>query len=109
VARVFGLSTQDSEYQREAVERLHLPFPLLSDAGLGLQRALRLPSFQLDGMTLLKRLVLVVDDGTIVHVFYPVFPPDRSAEEVIAWIRVQQLKRPLPKGFKFDRDEANER
>jgi len=109
VARVFGLSTQDSEYQREAVERLHLPFPLLSDAGLGLQRALRLPSFQLDGMTLLKRLVLVVDDGTIVHVFYPVFPPDRSAEEVIAWLRVQHLKRPLPKGFKFDRDEANER
>ena len=87
VSRVYGLSTQDSEYQREAVERLHLPFPLLSDAGLGLQRALRLPSFQLDGMTLLKRLVLVVDDGTIVHVFYPVFPPDRSAEEVIAWIQ----------------------
>src|SRR5229473_3621365 len=109
VARVYGLSTQDSEYQREAVERLHLPFPLLSDAGLGLQRALRLPSFQLDGMTLLKRLVLVVDDGTIVHVFYPVFPPDRSAEEVIAWLRVQSSKRPLPEGFKFDRDEANER
>jgi peroxiredoxin len=87
VARIYGLSTQDSEYQREAVERLHLPFPLLSDAGLELQRALRLPSFQLDGMTLLKRLVLVVDDGTIVHVFYPVFPPDRSAEEVIAWIQ----------------------
>jgi peroxiredoxin len=87
VARVYGLSTQDGEYQREAVERLHLPFPLLSDAGLELQRALRLPSFQLDGMTLLKRLVLVVDDGAIVHVFYPVFPPDRSAAEVIAWIQ----------------------
>lgn len=87
VARVYGLSTQDSEYQREAAERLHLPFPLLSDVGLELQRALRLPSFQLDGMTLLKRLVLVVDDGAIVHVFYPVFPPDRSAEEVIAWIQ----------------------
>jgi len=89
VARLYGLSTQDSEYQREAVERLNLPFALLSDAGLGLQRALRLPSFQLDGMTLLKRLVLVVDDGTIVHVFYPVFPPDRSAEEVIAWIQAR--------------------
>ena len=89
VARVYGLSTQDREYQREVVERLHLPFPLLSDAGLKLQRALHLPSFQLDGMPLLKRLVLVVDDGAIVHVFYPVFPPDRSAEQVIAWLQAR--------------------
>ncbi len=89
VARVYGLSTQDSDYQREVVERLHLPFPLLSDAETKLQRALRLPSFQLKGMTLLKRLVLVIDDGAIVHVFYPVFPPDRSAEEVIAWLQAR--------------------
>jgi peroxiredoxin len=89
VARLYGLSTQDSEYQREAAERLNLPFPLLSDSGLGLQRALRLPTFQVEGMMLLKRLVLVVDDGTIVHVFYPVFPPDRSAEEIIAWIQAR--------------------
>jgi len=87
VRRVYGFSTQDSEYQREVVERLHLPFPLLSDAGLEVQRALRLPSFEVDGMTLLKRLVMVIDDGSIVHVFYPVFPPDRSAEEVIAWLQ----------------------
>jgi peroxiredoxin len=86
VARVYGLSTQDSEYQREAAERLHLPFPLLSDSALELARALRLPTFQVGGMTLLKRLVLIVDGGIIAHVFYPVFPPDRSAEEVIAWI-----------------------
>jgi peroxiredoxin len=86
VVRVYGLSTQDSDYQREAAERLHLPFPLLSDAGLELQPALRLPTFQASGMTLLKRLVMVVDDGVIAHVFYPVFPPDRSAEEVVAWI-----------------------
>src|SRR5712691_1335562 len=89
VKQLYGLSTQDSEYQREAVERLHLPFAILSDANLAFQRALRLPSFQLDGMTLLKRLVLVVDDGAIVHVFYPVFPPDRSAEEVIAWLQAR--------------------
>ena len=89
VRRVYGLSTQDSDYQREAAERLHLPFPLLSDAGLKLQRALRLPSFQIHGMTLLKRLVLVIDDGVIVHVFYPVFPPDRSAEEVLAWLQAR--------------------
>jgi peroxiredoxin len=87
VARVYGLSTQDTEYQREAADRLHLPFPLLSDSGLKLQRALRLPSFELDGMTLLKRLVMIVDDGTIARVFYPVFPPDRSAKEVIAWLQ----------------------
>jgi peroxiredoxin len=87
VRRVYGLSTQDGEYQREVVERLHLPFPLLSDAGLEVQRALRLPSFEVDSMTLLKRLVMVIDDGSIVHVFYPVFPPDRSAEEVIAWLQ----------------------
>jgi len=86
VARVYGLSTQDSDYQREAGERLHLPFPLLSDAGLELQHALRLPTFQAGGMILLKRLVMVVDDGVIAHVFYPIFPPDRSAEEVVAWI-----------------------
>jgi peroxiredoxin len=86
VARVYGLSTQDGDYQREAAKRLHLPFALLSDAGLELQRALRLPTFQAGGMTLLKRLVMVVDDGVIAHVFYPVFPPDRSAEDVVAWI-----------------------
>jgi peroxiredoxin len=87
VGRVFGLSTQDTAYQREAAERLHLPFPVLSDEGLQLTRALHLPTFSVEGMTLLKRMAWVIDDGTIVKVFYPVFPPDKNAEEVIAWLR----------------------
>jgi peroxiredoxin len=87
VARVFGLSTQGTAYQREAAERLHLPFPVLSDEQFKLTRALSLPTFEAAGMTLLKRMAWVIDDGTITKVFYPVFPPDRSAEEVIAWLR----------------------
>jgi peroxiredoxin len=88
--RVFGLSTQDSAYQREAVERLHLPFPVLSDERLALTRALDLPTFTTSGMTLLKRMALIIDEGVISKVFYPVFPPDKNAEEVIAWLRNQQ-------------------
>ncbi|HUI14122.1 MAG TPA: peroxiredoxin [Xanthobacteraceae bacterium] len=87
VARVFGLSTQATGYQREAAARLHLPFPILSDAELALTRALNLPTFTTSGMTLLKRMALVVDDGVIVKVFYPVFPPDKNAAEVAAWLR----------------------
>ena len=87
VAQVFGLSTQDTAYQREAVERLHLPFAILSDHELALTRAIKLPTFQVAGPTLLKRMALVIDDGTIVRVFYPVFPPDQNAAEVIAWLR----------------------
>jgi peroxiredoxin len=90
VVRVFGLSTQDTAYQREAVERLHLPFPVLSDERLALARALDLPTFTTSGMTLLKRMALIIDDGVISKVFYPVFPPDKNAEEVIAWLRNQQ-------------------
>jgi peroxiredoxin len=85
-ARVFGLSAQDTDYQREAVERLHLPFALLSDEDLAFAQALRLPTFQAGGAVLLKRLTLVIDDGWITKVFYPVFPPDRSAEEVVEWL-----------------------
>jgi peroxiredoxin len=87
VAHLFGLSTQDTGYQREVAERLHLPFAILSDAKLALTRALRLPTFTTSGMTLLKRMALVVDDGVIAKVFYPVFPPDKNAAEVIAWLR----------------------
>jgi peroxiredoxin len=87
VSHLFGLSTQDTDYQREAAERLHLPFAILSDAGLTFTRALRLPTFTVAGMTLLKRMALVIDDGVITKVFYPVFPPDRSAAEVVAWLR----------------------
>jgi len=87
VAHLFGLSTQDTGYQREVAERLHLPFAILSDAKLALTRALKLPTFTTSGMTLLKRAALVVDDGVIAKVFYPVFPPDKNAAEVIAWLR----------------------
>jgi peroxiredoxin len=86
---VYGVSTQDTAYQREAAERLHLPFPILSDAGLKLTHALKLPTFTTSGMTLLKRMALVIDDGTIVKAFYPVFPPDKNAAEVIAWLRAK--------------------
>jgi len=86
VNRLFGLSTQDTTYQREVAERLHLPFPILSDEHLNLIAALRLPTFQTSGMTLLKRLTLVIKDGKFEHVFYPVFPPDRNAADVIAWL-----------------------
>ena len=87
VAHLFGLSTQDTDYQREAAERLHLPFAILSDADLKLTRALNLPTFSVDGLTLIRRMAWVIDDGVIIHVFYPVFPPDKNAEEVVAWIR----------------------
>src|SRR5271169_6670035 len=91
VNRLFGLSSQDTAYQREAADRLHLPFPILSDEHLTLTGALRLPTFQTSGMTLLKRLTLVILDGKIEYVFYPVFPPDRNASDVIAWLAARTL------------------
>jgi len=87
VDHLFGLSVQDSDYQREAADRLHLPFPLVSDRDFRLADALSLPSFEAAGMRLLKRLTLIIRDGEIVHRFYPVFPPDRSAADVIAWLK----------------------
>ena len=86
-AHVFGLSTQDNIYQTEMASRLHLPFPVLSDAKLLLTEALKLPTMQVAGLTLIKRLALIVDDGRISHVFYPVFPPDRNAGDVLAWLK----------------------
>ena len=85
-ANVFGLSTQESDYQREAAKRLHLPFEILSDAELTFVRALRLPTFDIEGMTLIKRITLILRDGKIEKVFYPVFPPDIHAAEVVAWL-----------------------
>lgn len=87
-AGVYAVSTQATGYQRELAERLHLPYPVLSDADLELTTALRLPTFRAGGGSrLIRRLTLVVRDGTIEHVFYPVFPPDRSAEPVLDWLR----------------------
>jgi peroxiredoxin len=85
--RVYGLSTQEPAYQRAMVERLHVPFPVLSDARLELTGALRLPTFTAAGQLLLKRLAWVAKDGVIEKVFYPVFPPDRNADEVLTWLR----------------------
>jgi peroxiredoxin len=90
VAHLYGLSTQDTAYQREAVERLHLPFAILSDERLDLAHAIRLPIFTVEGITLLKRMALIIDDGVIAKMFYPVFPPDRSAAEVIAWLQASR-------------------
>jgi peroxiredoxin len=89
---VFGLSTQDTDYQSEAVNRLHLPFALLSDADLELTKAMRLPTFEVAGQTLLKRFTLVIADGRVEHVFYPVFPPDRHASEVLAWLGGENVR-----------------
>jgi peroxiredoxin len=90
VQHLFGLSTQDSAWQQEAAERLHLPFPLLSDQSLKLATAMHLPQFLVHDMILLKRLTLILRDGVIKRVFYPVFPPDQNASEVIAWLRTEK-------------------
>ena len=92
-ARVFGLSTQSTAYQTEAVDRLHLPFPLLSDADLRFAMALKLPMFEIDRQSLIKRVTLIVKSGKIVKVFYPVFPPDRNADEVISWLKTARQSR----------------
>jgi peroxiredoxin len=86
-ARVFGLSTQTTEYQQEAVTRLHLPFELLSDASLEFAHALKLPLLNVGDMILIKRVTLIAENGRIAKVFYPVFPPDRNADDVLAWLR----------------------
>ena len=92
-AAVAGVSTQPTDYQREAVERLRLPFPLLSDANLRLAETLRFPTFEAGGQALLKRLTLVVRDGLVEKVFYPVFPTDGHAEEVLDWIQSRESRR----------------
>jgi peroxiredoxin len=81
------LSTQSTEYQKEARDRLHLPFELLSDEERRLKELLHLPTFVAAGMELYKRLTMIAVDGRIAKVFYPVFPPDRNAGEVLAWLR----------------------
>lgn len=91
-AEVFGLSTQTSEYQQEMAARLHLPFEVLSDADFALTNALRLPTFQVAGMRLLKRLTLIIRSGRIAHVFYPVFPPNESADQALSWLREHPIQ-----------------
>jgi peroxiredoxin len=91
-ADVLGLSTQTTEYQREMTDRLHLPFEVLSDAEFRLCDAMRLPTFKVGGMRLLKRLTLVVRGGRIEHVFYPVFPPNENARQVLCWLRDHPIR-----------------
>ncbi|HKB10832.1 MAG TPA: peroxiredoxin [Vicinamibacterales bacterium] len=90
-AEVFGVSTQSTPYQQEMVARLNVPFEVLSDEHFAFTHALNLPTFTVEGMTLMKRLTLVARNQRIEHVFYPVFPPDRHAEEVIAWLRAHPV------------------
>jgi len=86
-AQVFGLSVQSSEYQLEAKQRLQLPFELLSDSGLSLKSALNLPTFEVAGMELYKRITLIIKDGQVCKVFYPVFPSNENAQEVVEWLK----------------------
>ncbi|HEU4894690.1 MAG TPA: peroxiredoxin [Acidimicrobiia bacterium] len=87
---VWGLSAQPVDEQREFAARMHIPFPLLNDANLALSRPpLSLPTFTSAGMTLYKRITLIVNNGTVEHVFYPVHPPERNASDVIAWLGEQ--------------------
>jgi peroxiredoxin len=89
--QVFGLSTQSNEYQTEMASRLHLPFPVLSDERLQLTQALDLPTMDVAGLTMIKRLALIIDDARITHVFYPVFPPARNAGDVLAWLKANPV------------------
>ena len=88
---VFGLSTQSTEYQLEAKKRLHLPFELLSDCELNLTKMLKLPTFEIEGQLLIKRVTLIIENGKIIKVFYPVFPPDQNADQVIDWLKKQTV------------------
>ena len=89
--QVFGLSTQSNAYQTEMASRLHLPFPVLSDEALELVEVLHLPVMEVADLTLIKRLALVIDDAKITHVFYPVFPPDRNAGDVLEWLKANPV------------------
>lgn len=85
--KVYGASSQTSEYQKEFVSRNHIPFEILSDADFLLTDEIKLPTFTYDGVRLIKRLALVLNKGRIEKVFYPVFPPDKNAKTVLNWIK----------------------
>ena len=87
VSQVFGISTQSPTYQAEVHERLLFPYDLLSDEDLRLQQALLLPTFDWDGGKVLRRATMAIENGTIVKVWYPVFPPDKSTEDVVSWLK----------------------
>lgn len=85
--QILGVATQDTAYQREVKERVHLNYELLSDEELELTNALRLPTIEWEGRKLIKRIAMAVEDGKIVEVWYPVFPPDQNAAEVLKWLK----------------------
>lgn len=100
--QVFGLSTQSTEYQMEAVNRLDLPFPLLSDSEFRLTNQLNLPTFEIASMKVIKRLTMLISNSKIIKVFYPVFPSDKDAEIVLKWVNENK------KIFEFkNEDELN--
>jgi peroxiredoxin len=86
-ATVAGLSAQSLDDQIEFAERNHMPYPVIADPELRLRDALRLPTFEIAGHTLYKRLAWIARSGRIEHVLYPVFPPDRNAADVLDWLR----------------------
>ena len=91
VATVYGLSSQQSDYQSELVERLELPFSMLADPALAVAAALDLPTFTAAGERLYSRLTLIARGGRVEHVFYPIFPPNEHAQQVLAWLRANPL------------------
>jgi peroxiredoxin len=91
-ARIAGVSTQTLDSQLEFAERNHMPFPVIADPELRLRDALQLPTFEIEGHTLYTRLALVAVGGWIAKVFYPVFPPDRSAQDVVDWLRATEAE-----------------
>lgn len=92
IAQIYGISTQNTSEQSEAVTRLHLPFSLLSDQDLELTEALNLPTFTIEDRIFIKRLTLITFNNRIKHVFYPIFPPDQNAEQVLEWLRMTALR-----------------
>lgn len=84
---MFGISTQSPEYQAEVHQRLELPYDLLSDRELELQRVMKLPTFEWEGKEVLKRVTMAVEGGVVIKVWYPVFPPDKATEEVVRWLK----------------------
>jgi peroxiredoxin len=92
VAQLYGLSTQDTQYQQEVHTRLHLPYDLLSDEKLEFQRALNLPTFGWEGRNLIRRLTLAIEDGKVVKWWYPIFPPDSNVFHVLEWLKERNHK-----------------
>jgi peroxiredoxin len=90
VDAVFGLSTQDTPFQKETKERLHLPYDLLSDDKLEFVKEMKMPIFEWEGQPLIKRCTLAIRDGKVEHVWYPVFPSNENSAEVASWLRASK-------------------